>query len=545
MPAGLPIPPMPRGSEAFGAWWDERSAQLATDFFPKYLRHTEGEWAGRPFQLAPWQRDRIVRPVFGWKRADGSRLIRIVWVEVPRKNGKTELAAGIALCALLGDGEIGGQGYSLATDKSQASIVFNKAGTMIGMSEPLRRNLEVLKNNIFCPQLNMSFRPLSAGPQGKHGLSATVAVGDEVHEWTNGDLADVVHKSTAARRQPLELYITTAGVAGQGYAAEMNELALQLLSGEVVDPTMMAVIFAAAPDADWKLEETWRQANPNYGISVKPEYMAAEAKKAARSPRLENEFRRYHLNQWTEQATRWLPMGEQGWRGCTEDTKNGKLWQDLFDRMRGRRCFGALDVGLTSDLSSLCLYFPPNGSETRATLLWRFWLPHDAIEDLSLARRTRYTSFQEAGALTLTPGNITDFAFIETAIVADAEAYDIAWIGIDPYNAADLMVRLQDTHGLPIQRFSQGFLTMSPAAKTFERRVMGCLLEHGNHPVATWMARNAVVVTDANGNIKPAKGKAADKIDGIVAAVMAEGGAMSGPSAPKASVYETRGLLVL
>jgi phage terminase large subunit-like protein len=536
---------MPRGGEKFGAWWDERAAQKACDFFPRYLRHTEGEWAGRPFHLGPWQRDKIVRPVFGWKRLDGSRLIRIVWLEVPRKNGKTELAAGVSLVAMLGDGEIGGQGYSLATNKKQAEIVFNKAGTMIGLSDPLRSRLEVLKTSIYIPQLMASFKPLSAGPAGKHGLSTSLAVGDEVHEWPNGDLADVVHKSTAARRQPLEFYLTTAGIAGAGYAWDMHELAVQIIEGEVIDPTTLAIIFAASEGADFREEATWREANPNYGVSVKPEYMEAEAKKAARSPAAENDFKRYHLNIWTEQAKRWLPMEEQGWKGCTAEPGNRTLWQSLRERLRGRRCWGAIDLAITQDVTSLCLCFPPEGDEMRWTFLWWFWLPEATVEEQPLARRRRYEAFVEAGLLVLTPGNVTDYAFLEQEILRIDEEFDLQWLGIDPYNAADLSVRLKDQHGMPIEFVRQGYLTMSPPSKNFERLVMGCLIEHGNNAMATWMARNAAVEKDPAGNIKPTKARAADKIDGIVAAIMAYAGATMTTRTEDASVYETRGLLVL
>lgn len=539
-------PPMPRGGDALGAWWDEAAAQAATAFFPTFLRHTEAEWAGRSFTLAPWQRDDIIRPVFGWKRADGSRLIRIVWIEVPRKNGKTELVAGVSLLSLAGDAELGAQLYSMATDKKQAEIVFRKAGVMIGMSEPLRNLLEVFKTSIYCPQTNASFKPLSAGPQGKHGLSASFAVGDEVHEWPNGDIADVVHKSTAARRQPIEFYITTAGVANQGYAWDMHELALQVASGEVIDPTFLPVIYGAPDDADWKAEATWRAANPNYGVSVKPEYMAAECQKAIRSPRAENEFKRFHLNMWTEQATRWLPMGVPGWKGCTDEPANPLHWQELAQSLRGRRCYSAIDLAITSDMTALCHCFPPERDGGRYTFLWRFYLPEATMDDVTLAQRTRYESFVRAGALQLTPGNIADYSFLEQAILADREAFDVGWFGVDPYNASDLMIRLQDKHGLPVEKFRQGYLSMSPPAKGFERLTMGNLIEHGNNPVAAWMARNAVVETDAVGNIKPTKARAAGKIDGIVAAVMAYAGATAAHTpAPAVSVYETRRLLVL
>ncbi len=533
----------PRGAEAFGAWWDEKSATAAVNFFAAYLRHTEGEWAGRAFILADWQRDKIVRPIFGWKRADGTRLIRMVWIEVPRKNGKTELAAGLSLIGLLGDGEVGGQAYSMAVDKDQARLVFNKAGVMVSLSEDLRREFEVLKTALFCPRLMASFKPLSAGPQGKHGFSPTFAIGDEIHEWPNGELADVVHKGTAARRQPLEIYITTAGVAGEGYAWEMHELAVQIQNGDIIDPTFLPVIYAAPEGADWKSEATWRAANPNYGVSVKPDYMRGEAEKAARSPRAENDFKRFHLNLWTEQTTRWLPMDAPGWRSCTANPADGDLWRDLADRMAGRRCFGGLDLSLTNDITALCWAFPPPDEDERWAFLWRFWLPEETVADSPLARRARYQSFAAMGALNLTSGNVVDYGFISEAVRQDAEAFDVRWLGMDPYNASQLGMELRDQHGLPVEFFRQGFLSMSPAAKRFERMVLGSEMEHGNHPVAAWMARNATVERDAAGNIKPTKAKAADKIDGIVAAIMAVGGATT--KMDQRSVYEDRGLLVI
>ncbi|AOX16931.1 terminase large subunit [Kozakia baliensis] len=547
--ADLPIPPMPKGAERYGAWWDEAAAQRVTAFFPAMLRHTEAEWAGRPFQLQDWQRDDIIRPIFGWKRADGTRLIRIVWIEVPRKNGKTELAAGLAITMMFVDREMGGQIYSMATDKDQAKIVFNKAGVMAQFNENLAKSLELLKTSIFCPALGTTFKPLSAGPQGKHGFSTTFAIGDEVHEWRDGEIADVVHKSTAARRQPLECYITTAGVKGVGYAAEMHELAMDVIAGNVIDPTFLPVIYAASEDDDWKSEETWRKANPNYGVSVKPEYLREECNKAARSPRLENEFKRYHLNLWTEQTTRWLSM--EDW-----NLSAGPIsWHDLPKVLRGRRCFGGLDLSMVSDTSSLCWCFPPvNGKDAdpdsddinqKFVFIWRFWLPEAAVENQPRERRARYESFVRNEALVLTPGRVVDNDFIRAQINADADLFKPEWLGIDPFNASDMARRLLDEDGLPIQWFRQGFLSMSAPTQGFERLVISHGLVHGGNPVATWMARNAVVTKDAAGNIKPEKSKAADKIDGIVAAIMAYGGASVTSEETPPSVQIVNGVLVI
>lgn len=540
----LPIPPMPRGAEKFGAWWDEDAAQRACAFFPAMLRHTEGEWAGKPFHLQDWQRDLIVRPLFGWKRADGTRLYRSAWIEIPRKNGKTELAAGLALLLMFVDQEFGGQGYSMAVDEDQAKIVFNKATVMVSMNEALSNRLELLKKSIFCPALQSSFKPLSSGPRGKHGFSPTFAIGDEVHEWRDGELADVVHKGTAARRQPLEIYITTAGINGVGYAWEQHELAMELLSGDVVDPTILPVVFAAGENDDWTREETWRKANPNYGISVKPDYMREEAAKAARSPRAENDFRRFHLNQWTEQVTRWLPVIE--WKACA-----GPIgWQDLPAHVRGRRCFGGIDLSQARDWSALCWCFPPFDDQPDGDyiFIWRFWLPRQSLLSEPAGRRARFQSFADSGALTLLPGAVVDNAFIRQQVNDDAQMFQPEWIGIDPFNTGDMPNRLKDTDGLPIEYFRQGFLSMSPACKGFERLVIGHKMQHGGNPVASWMARNISVTSDPQGNIKPDKSAetgASGKIDGIVAAVMAYGGATLKPPEKPVGVQNINGILVI
>ncbi|WP_374374476.1 terminase large subunit [Dongia sp.] len=517
----LSIPTMPRGGEKFGAYWDERAAAAACAFFPTFLCHTEAEWAGKPFVLADWQRD-LIRQIFGWKRADGTRLIRIVWLEVPRKNGKTELAAGVSLLALLGDAEYGGQAYSMAVDKDQAKIVFDKAAVMVGFSKRLAEHLDVFAPSIYCQQLNASFKPLASGARSKHGFSPSFAVGDEVHEWNDGGtLADVVHKGTGARRQPLEFYITTAGIKGEGYASEMHDFAMMVLSGEIEDPTFLPVIFAAPDDESWWSEESIKLANPNYGISIKAEYLREEAKKARRTPRAENDFKRFHLNIWTEQLTRWLPMDK--WKGCTAQPANALYWRALFDAWKGRLCYGGLDLAITDDITSLCWAFPPDRDWERWGFLWRFWRPIDTLENEPLPRKRRYEAFEAQQALTLTPGNVTDYGLVRQAILADCKSYDVQQIGIDKFNASQLATDLLNQDGLPIEWFRQGTLSMNGPSRTFERLVASEALEHGNHPVAKWMAQNAVVESDAVGNIKPVKGKAADKIDGIVAAIMGIG----------------------
>ncbi len=528
------IPPAPAGAERFGAWFDEAAAKAACDFFPRYLRHTEGEWAGQPFELADWQRDEIIQPLFGWKREDGTRLYRRFYGEVAKKNGKTELAAGLALLALLGDAEFGGQGFSIATDRDQATIVFNKAAVMVGFSEELQAELDLFKASIYCGALGASFRPLSAAPTGKHGFSTSFFVGDEVHEWANDSVYDAVRKNTAARRQPLEILITTAGLLGQGVAWEIHEHARKVLEGAIEDPEQLVVIHAADQDDDWTDPKVWAKANPNMGISPKLDFLRAECLKAQQSPRLENSFKRYHLNMWTEQATRWLPMDH--WKRCSADPSDPDLWKQLEKRLHGRSCFGGLDLAATTDTNSLCWCFPPIEDDPVWIFLWRFWLPEEGIDERSKKSGVDFKQWQKAGAITLTPGNVADYKAIKKRIFEDGEKFRIEGIAIDRWNATQLAVDLAE-EGLQIVLFGQGFASMSAPSKELERMVMAHEFDHGNHPVARWMAANAASVTDAADNLKPAKDKSTGQIDGIVAQIMALALASAG-DCKQQSVYE-------
>lgn len=534
----LPVPAMPKGAEALGAWWDEDAARAACDFFHRYLRHTEGEWAGQPFRLTAFERDRIIRPLFGWKRADGTRLYRRAQILIAKKNGKTELGAGVALLMLTGDGEFGGQGFSIASDRDQAKIVFNKAAIMAAFSEELSAALEVFKTSIYCAELQASFRPLSRAPTGKHGFSVSFLVADEWHEWADDDAYDACRKNTAARSQPLEFLISTAGVRGKEPGWSMYDYARKVLEGAIEDPELLVVICEADAEDDWTDEATWAKANPHLGISPKIEFLRAECRKAQQSPRLENAFRRYHLNQWTEQAVRWLPMHH--WKECSRAPDEEQLWRALEAEMAGRTCYGGLDLAATQDTNALCYAFPPEGGETRWTYLWRFFLPEDDLSERSDRDGVRYDLWARAGALILTPGNVSDYRAIRARIEADAKVFRIAALAIDRWNATQMSVELADD-GLKVELFGQGFASMSGPAKALEREVLEHTMEHGNHPIARWHAANAAVKSDPADNIKPAKDTSTGRIDGIVAQVMAKGIAQAGKHAP--SVYEQRGVI--
>ena len=537
-------------------WFDEKAADRAVQFFSDHLVFTKGEWAGRPFNLEPWQANDIIRPLFGWKRADGTRRFRRCYVWVPRKNGKTELAAGIALLVLLGDGELGGEVYSIASHEGQARLVFEQAATMVGQSSTLSSDLVPFKSSIYCPSLNAAFKPLSGKAEGKHGFSASGLIGDEIHEWTSGELYQFMHDSEGARRQPLEFLISTAGKKGT-YGEEVWDECQKIIEGTIKDPATLVVSYAAHPDDDWLSEEVWHKANPNLGVSKKLDFMRAEAMRARQLPRLENGFKNYQLNIWTEQAVRWLPIDAQddegnryGWDHCIGPVG----WQDLDELMVGKRCFGGLDLSSTTDLSALIWWFPKQEGLEIPVILSRFFKPELLIKSHGVRDKLPYEKWVKTGALTATPGNVIDYAFIQAQIYKDAERYDVAFAGnynrevgegglaIDRWNATETAVKLE-YEGIPVVLFGQGFASMSAPSKELERLALCNGFHNGGHPVLRRHAQVVAVSTDPANNIKPAKDKSTERIDGIAAMVMALGIAMK-DKGDTLSIYEERGVLM-
>lgn len=538
-------------------WYDPKAAQAAVDFFGKYLCLTEGEWAGRPFVLQDWQEHDVVRPLFGWKRADGTRRYRRCFIWIPRKNGKTEFAAGLMLLMLLGDAEPGGQVFSIAAEKDQASIVFNKATTMVSYSPALAELLETLKTAIYCPKLNASIRPLSGKPHGKHGLNMSGLVGDEIHEWKTGDLYTFVHDSAAARRQPLEVLISTAGVKGS-YGEEVWDECQAIAAGEIEAPETLVVIYAANENDDWTDEAVHRKANPNFGVSVKVDAFNADLKRARQLPRYENDFKRYRLNMWTEQAVRWLPMdavdddGRRfGWDHCKGDTP----WDELEAKLAGKTCYGGLDLAAVQDLSALVWWFPAQPGLERPVMLPRFFKPRNLLKTHGRRDKVNYEALATptatgARALIATEGNVADYEAIRAQILADGARFKIAYAGqlsdvpkdtgsvaIDRWNAVETTVKLRQ-EGLAAVLFGQGYLSLSAPSKELERLVLDNGFDHGGHPLLRRHALAVAIDSDPAGNIKPSKEHSTQRIDGIVGGVMALGIALPDPGPPEESVYE-------
>jgi phage terminase large subunit-like protein len=529
-------------------WWDAATANAAADFFPRHLRFTKGKWFGRPFDLEPWQANDFIRPLFGWKRiVDDApphawpRRYRRARMWVPRKNGKTEIMGGIGNVLLVGDGEPGAEIYAIASKKDQARIVFDVSQRMAMQDRHLAGALEFLKTSTYCPQLASVFRFLGGKPEGTHGLNPHACLGDEVHEWETMDLHTFIVQGMGARRQPLDITISTAGrrnTVGWQFFDECQKMQ----AGAIDDPETLVTTYAAAPDDDWQSPETWAKANPNLGVSVSLEYLQDAARQAAQLPRLENDFKRYHLNIWTEQDVRWLPMDK--WRACDRSEDGDFLrWQRLFDEMRGRPCYGGLDLASVQDITALCWYFPETEAGDPPVLLWRFWVPSDTV-----AMRTRrdgvpYEAWVASGALEGTQGNITDYDVVRRRIDEDRERFDVQKIGVDKFNSSQMVIDLMAS-GAPAIWYPQSMLSMSPPAKQLERMVLAGTLDHAGHPVARWMAANAAVATDSSGNIKPLKDRSSDKIDGIAAAVIAIGMTLGEPP-PAASYYVDQPLAII
>ncbi len=513
-------------------WFDERAATVAVNFFEKLLVHVKGEWAGQPFTLQPWQRDDIIRQIFGWKRADGTRKYRTVYIEIPRKNGKSSLAAGIALLLLYADGEPGAEIYSAAADKDQASIVFDLASQMAKGSRHLEKRSEIFKKSILVQETASVYRVLSADAFTKHGLNAHGVVVDELHAQPTRDLVDVLVTSTGARRQPLVVFITTAGFDRQSICWEYHERARQILARIIEDSSFFAYIDAAEESDDWQDVAVWKKANPGYGVMVKEDYLANEARRAAQTPAYQNTFRRLHLNQWTQQETRWLPM--QDWDACA--------LQLNLTLLAGGRCYGGLDLASTSDLASFVLDFPSEeGEEEHHAWLPFFWIPEENMVERARKDRVPYDAWARAGLITVTEGNTIDYGFIVRDIETLGEKYNVQEIAFDRWGAFQVSQQLEGA-GFTMVGFGQGFQSMSPPTKELLRLVLDHKLSHGAHPVLRWMADNVVVSTDSAGNVKPNKQKSREKIDGIVAGVMALDRATRHQGG---SVYDTRGILTL
>lgn len=495
--------------------YDTQAADRAVDFFARWLRHQKGELAGQSLALAEWQASEIIRPLFGWKRADGTRKYRTAYVEIPRKNGKTTIAAGVGLYLLFADGEQGAEVYSAAADREQAAIAFDLASSMVEAEPALRKRAKVYRRSIVVESTGSSYKVLSADARSKHGFNAHGIILDEVHAQPNRELYDVLHTSTGARRQPVEFLITTAGIYDpESIAWQLHEYATRVRAGVIDDPAFLPVIYSAPAEADYRDPEVHAASNPGMGVSVKGEYLAAEAKRAEEEPSYENTFRRLHLNQWTQQVTRWIKI--EDWSACAQPVPD----------LTGRRCMVGLDLSTTTDITALALTFPPEAEGEPYWVLPFFWCPEQQIVKRARRDRVPFDAWARDGFIEATPGNVIDYEFVRARVNELSKLYKFGPIAYDPWNASQIATQLGEQDGFTMTPFRQGFISMNEPSKEFERLVVSRGIAHADHPVMTWMVSNVTVRRDPAGNIKPDKEKSRERIDGVVATVMGIGTAI-------------------
>jgi phage terminase large subunit-like protein len=525
-----------RAASQRGAWFDARKAEAVVQHWPKWFKLTTDRFAGKAFRLLTWQ-EITVRLMVGWKRPSeqidaetGKTIIEqvrvfsrlLLWV--PRKNGKTEFLAALALLFFVFDKKLAGsEGYCFARDEDQARIPFSRMKAMLNANDALTGGatprVTMTAKGIFLTETQSLFQLLSGKPDGKHGRMPQVIFGDEMHEWESRDMEETLRQGTGMRLEPIELYASTAGIKSRGVGYQLFEETQAIATGVSDDASTLAVIFAASPEDDWQDETAWRKANPTIGIAPTWDYLRKEAAKAKGNPRAEAAFRRYHLNQWVENVSRWLPADK--WRGCAPDAE---AWRGRAEMLVGRRCFGAVDAAGNLDIASLVWLFPPIDDETHWIVLPRFWVPEATLQRRAdQDRATPWLKWQAEGALETTPGEVTDQNFIAAAIRQGLDMFQVERLGFDPWNTHKLKSDLvadgvdQDL----IRDLRQGHQSLGEPSREFERLVFSGELDHGGHPVLGWMAGNAVVRFDANMNFVPDRKRAADKIDGIAATVMA------------------------
>ena len=532
-----------------GCWFDEEAGLRVVEFFHKYIRHSKGEWAGRPFELinkrielpkkiikavgewSRWEHDEIIMPLFGWKRRDGTRRFRRGYIEIPRKNGKSTLISGIGLYMTIGDQENGAEVYAAAVDKSQAYIVFGEARNMLDSSPELKKYMNSFRYTISVRKTNSFFHVLSADVPTKHGLNSHCNLIDELHAHKSGELFDVLIGGTGARRQPLTLSITTAGYDRKSKCWEEHEYGRKINDGIIKDDSFFAYISGIKEDEDWTNPVIWAKASPNIGVSLKLDFLKEEFKHAKESARYENTFKRLYLDMWTSQDVKFLSI--ERWAACSGEIN--------IEQLKARTCFGGLDLSSTLDITAFVLLFPPENEGDKWVVLPYFWIPEDTIYFRAKKDRIPYDIWTKQEYIMSTPGNVIDDGFIKQFIVDLRDKFQIQEIGFDPWNATQISLQLESA-GLKMVPVRQGFASMSPPTKQFEKMIIGCELNHGDNEVLNWMADNLAVREDPAGNLKPDKNKSTEKIDGIVALIIAIDRAMRSIGEEK-SVYADRGVI--
>ena len=517
-----------------GIIFNLQKAQRVVQFL-EMMPHIKGVFAGERLKLEPWQKYDIIYPLFGFMvTVDGKeqRRYKMAYNEIARKNGKSMLASAIANYLAFGDNESGAEVYAVATKKDQAKIVWESAEAMKNRSA-LKNHVHTAYSKMKMPLLGSSFEPLGADSKTLDGLNVHGAIIDEYHAHPSSELFDVIRSATGSRKQPLIFIITTAGFNQNSACYFERKYAIDILNKTVQNDSYFVFIAALDEGDDPFDESVWIKANPNLKKSVDLADFRDMAKEAKDKPSAYNNFLTKKLNIWTNQTQRWI---------------NQQVWEDAAllkveeKNLHLQECYAGLDLSSTTDISAFILLFPKENGTYE--LLCRFWIPHEQMRERELRDKVPYSTWLRAGYLEATPGNVIDYAFIEEAIKQDCQRFNIKEIAYDRWNATSLVLRLQEEGVSQMIPFGQGFASMSSPTKELETLILQRRLNHGNHPVLNWMCSNVTIKTDPAGNIKIDKSKSSQKVDGMVALVMALGIKMfSKPQ--EASPYMQRGLRTL
>ncbi|MCP3680247.1 MAG: terminase large subunit [Gammaproteobacteria bacterium] len=493
---------------------DKDRSQKVIDFIEKRCTFTAGKWAGQPFKLIPWERE-LINKLFGTLKNDGeTRQYRTCYVEIAKKNGKTELCAAIALNMLLNDGEKAGECYSGASDTSQAGLVAKAAFAMVRQDHKLNKRLDILESRkrIIDHETNSFYQVLSSESYTKHGLNPSLVIIDELHAHPNDELYNVLTSGTDyAREQQIVLIVTTAGVYDPTSVWwRIRDYAIKVSKGIINDETFLPILYLADKDDDPNDEHVWMKANPSCGYIFHLDKIRADWKIAKESPIERNNFKRFRLNIPTSSLIEWIEI--EFWNKC-------KL-EYTVDDLRGRKCYAGLDLSEKFDLSALLLLFPPIEYNEPYKILAYFWLPQDNIEELSRKSKVNYQIWADQGWIELTQGNVIDYDYIIRRIEELSGIFEIAELGYDRHNATQTIIKIDELQITETFDVSQAITNLNECTRELEAKIKrkdGKKIAHNGNPILTWMISNVLLRTDANNNYAPDKRKSTAKIDGISA----------------------------
>lgn len=510
-------------------WHFDRRAALRAIGFIERLKHTKGEWAGRRFRLEPWQHF-VLWNIFGWKNADGTRRFRYAYIEIARKNGKTALSAGVGLYMLFADGESRPEVYSAATVKDQAKICFADAVEIVRATD-LKHYLTPFRNSIVYEARGGMMKPLSSDYGTHDGLNPSCGIIDEFHAHRDSGMFDVIKSAFGARRQPLMFIITTAGFNKSGACYAYRGNVIKVLREVNEDDTLFGIIYTLDSNEEWDDPRMWIKSNPNLGVSLSADYLADQVRDARNRSEAVRNVMTKNLNLWVDAERTWIL--DDAWQKCVGTTSP--------DELRGCACWGGLDLSNVSDITAYVLLFHEND---RFQLVPYFWIPEERMLEKIRRENINYDRWVAGGYVTVTPGNVIDYDFVKADILRRTAEYDLRSSAYDRWNASQTIIDLQN-EGMTCNPFGQGYGSMSAPTREFEKLVLTGRIEHFGNPVLRWMLASMVVKSDPAGNIKPDKERSTQKIDGIVASIMALGEWMTAQAADERNPYENRGLLTL